>query len=428
MASTYEKLSSNKAKLTITVPAADFEKALTRAYHKLAGRFNISGFRRGKAPMRVIENYYGAGVFYDEALNDLLPEVYRAATEEHGLVPVDKPEIDVAEIGRGKDLVLTAEVFVEPDVTLGEYTHLGLKKTEPDEVTEDDVSAEIERARDRNSRMVEVTDRPVQMDDVVNIDYEGSVDGELFEGGADKGHDLTVGSGTFIPGFEEQLVGHAIGEEVTVSVTFPEEYHAKELAGKAAQFKVKINGIKVKELPEVDDDFAQEVSESANTVDEYRAEIRARLEKSAADRADAAFENEVLEAVTENAEIDVPAAMIEDEVDRMVRNFEMQLMYQGMRLDDYFKYTGQTREQMRDAYRSQAEEQVRMRLVLTAVQKKEQIEASEEDVDAEIARFAEQSRKTVEEVKATFGEGDIEYFRDAATVKKTIEFLKANAE
>ena len=428
MASTYEKLSSNKAKLSITVPAARFDEALVKAYHKLAGRFNIPGFRRGKAPMKVIENYYGKGVFYDEAFNDLFPEVYREAVEEHNLTPVDKPDVDVTEIGHGKDLVMTAEVFVEPDVTLGDYTGMGIERPEPEEVTDDDVGAEIERARERNSRMVDVTDRTVQLDDIVNIDYEGSVDGVPFEGGQANGHDLTIGSGSFIPGFEDQLIGKAIGEECVISVTFPEEYHAEELAGKAAEFKVKIHSIKVRELPDVDDDFVQDVSETANTVDEYRAEIRERLEKAAADKADTAYENEVLEYVAEHAEIDVPQAMIDDQIDQMIRDFEYRLMYQGMRLDDYFKYTGQTREQMCDAYKAPAEEQVRMRLVLKAVREKEQIEPTEEEIAAEISRFAEQSHKTLEEVKATFSDDDIKYFKDAAATRKTIDFLKANAQ
>ncbi len=427
MASTCEKLSSNKVKLTFNVAPEKFDEGLKKAYNKLKGRISIPGFRRGKAPMKVIEAHYGEGVFYEDALDAIFPEIYQEAVKEHGIEVVDRPELDVQQIGRGKELQFTVEVFVKPDVELGEYKNLGIVKT-VDEVTDDDVNAEIERARDRASRWAEVEDRAAKLDDQVNIDYAG-FDGDVqFDGGTAQGHDLILGSGSFIPGFEEQLVGAKAGDEVEVKVSFPEDYHAKELAGKPVVFKVKVNSIREKQVPALDDDFVTEASETANTVDEYRAEIRANLEKAADERAETAFENEVLETVCENAKVDIPNAMVEDQIDSMLRDMEMRMMYQGLKLDDYFKYTGQTREQVRDMYRDQAKERVLGQLVIEAVRKAEQIEATDEETDAEIAKYAEQNKKSLEEFKAMLAEGDREYFANAAATQKTVDFLKANAE
>ncbi len=427
MASTCEKLSSNKVKLTFNVAPEKFDEGLKKAYNKLKGRISIPGFRRGKAPMKVIEAHYGEGVFYEDALDAIFPEIYQEAVKEHGIEVVDRPELDVQQIGRGKELQFTVEVFVKPDVELGEYKNLGIVKT-VDEVTDDDVNAEIERARDRASRWAEVEDRAAKLDDQVNIDYAG-FDGDVqFDGGTAQGHDLILGSGSFIPGFEEQLVGAKAGDEVEVKVSFPEDYHAKELAGKPVVFKVKVNSIREKQVPALDDDFVTEASETANTVDEYRAEIRANLEKAADERAETAFENEVLETVCENAKVDIPDAMVEDQIDSMLRDMEMRMMYQGLKLDDYFKYTGQTREQVRDMYRDQAKERVLGQLVIEAVRKAEQIEATDEETDAEIAKYAEQNKKSLEEFKAMLAEGDREYFANAAATQKTVDFLKANAE
>ncbi len=295
-------------------------------------------------------------------------------------------------------------------------------------MTDDDVNAEIERARDRSARWVEIEDRPAKLDDQVNIDYAGFNGDEQFDGGTAQGHELILGSGSFIPGFEDQLVGHKVGEEVEVNVTFPEQYHAEELAGKPVVFKVKINGIREKEMPALDDDFVTEVSETANNVEEYKAEIRANLEKAADERAEAAFENEVLEKVCENAKVDIPAAMIDEQIDNMLRDMEMRMAYQGMKLDDYFKYTGQTREQVRDMYKPQVEERVLGQLVIEAVKKAENIEATEEETDAEMAKYAEQSKKSLEDFKKMLSDSDREYFAEAAAVRKTIDFLKANAE
>ena len=427
MTTTFEKLSSNKVKLGFVVEPEKFEEGLKKAYNKMKGRISIPGFRKGKAPMKVIENYYGDGVFYEEAFDAIFPEIYQAALKEHDVQVVDRPELDVEQIGRGKELKFTVEVFVRPDVELGEYKHLGLVKT-VDEVTDDDVNAEIERARDRSSRWVEVEDRPAKLDDQVNIDYAGFNGDEQFDGGTAQNHDLILGSGSFIPGCEDQLVVAKVGDELDVNVTFPEQYHAEELAGKPVVFKVKVNGIREKEMPALDDDFVTEVSETANNVAEYKAEIRERLEKAADQRAESAFENEVIEKICENATVDIPDAMIEDQIDSMMRDMEMRMMYQGMKLDDYFKYTGQTREQVRDMYRDNAREQVLGQLVIEAVKKAEGITATDEETDAEMNRYAEQNKKTLDEFKKMLSDTDKEYFAEAAATRKTIEFLKANAE
>ena len=427
MTTTFEKLSSNKVKLGFVVEPEKFEEGLKTAYNKMKGRIAIPGFRKGKAPMKVIENHYGESIFYEEAFDAIFPEIYQAALKEHDVQVVDRPELDVEQIGRGKELKFTVEVFVRPDVELGEYKHLGIVKT-VDEVTDDDVNAEIERARDRASRWVEVDDRPAKLDDQVNIDYAGFDGDKQFDGGTAQGHELVLGSGSFIPGFEDQLVGKSVGDECEVNVTFPEQYHSEELAGKPVVFKVKINGIREKEMPALDDEFVKEASETANTVDEYKAEIRANLEKAADNRAESAFESEVIEKISENAKVDIPDAMIDDQIDNMLRDMEMRMMYQGMKLDDYFKYTGQTREQVRDMYKPQAEERVLGQLVIEAVKKAENIEATDEETDAEIAKYVEQNKQSVEEFKKMLADGDREYFAEAAAMQKTVDFLKANAE
>ena len=426
MATTFEKLSSNKVKLGFTVDAAKYDEAIRKAYQKDVKNITIPGFRKGKAPMQVIENHYGAGVFYEDAFEILFPEVYQAALTEHGVTPVDRPELNMEQIEKGKDLIFSVEVFVTPDVELGQYKNLGIEK-KVDEVTEDDVKAEIERARDRAARYIDVTDRPAKLDDQVNIDYAGFVGEEQFEGGTAQGHDLVLGSGQFIPGFEDQLVGAEAGSDVEVHVTFPEKYHAENLAGKEATFKVKVNSIREKEVPELDDDFVKEASETANTVDEYKAEIREKLEKQAEQKADNAFESEILEAVVENTKIDLPEAMIEEQIDNMLRDMEMRLMYQGMRLDDYLKYTGQTREDLRKVYHDEAERRVRTQLTLEEIRKVEEIKAEEADIDEEMKSLAEQSRKSLEDFKASLTENDKKYFEEVASLTKTIKFLKDNA-
>ena len=427
MTTTFEKLSSNKVKLGFTVEPEKFEEGIKKAYLKMVKKINIPGFRRGKAPMKVIEAHYGPEVFYEEAFDAIFPEIYQAALKEHNVEVVDRPELDVQEIGRGKELKFTVEVFVRPDVELGADKNRGIVKT-VDEVTEDDVKAEIERARDRASRWVEVEGRPAKLDDQVNINYAGFVGEEQFAGGTADNHELVLGSGSFIPGFEDQLVGAEIGADVDVKVTFPAEYHSEDLAGKEAVFHVHVNGIREKEMPELDEDFVKEVSETANTVEEYKTEIREKLEKQAENRAETAFENEVLEKVCENATVDIPQAMIEDQIDSMLRDMEMRMAYQGLKLDDYFKYTGQTREQVREMYKQPAADRVKSQLVLEAVKNAEQIKADEAEIDAEIQKYADQNKKTLDEFKAMLSDGDKEYFADIAALQKTVDFLKNNAE
>ena len=426
MATTFEKLSSNKVKLGFVVESEKFDEGIRKAYQRNVKKFNIPGFRRGKAPMKIIENYYGPGVFYEDAFDIIFPDIYRAALEEHDVKPVDRPELEVEQIEKGKELKFTVEVFVRPDVELGQYTHLGIEK-KVEEVTDDDVMADIERARDRAARYVEVTDREAKLDDQANIDYQGLLDGVPFEGGTAQGHELVLGSGAFIPGFEDQVVGMKIGEEKDINVTFPENYHSAELAGKPVVFKVKLNSLREKEVPALDDEFVKDVSETANTVDEYKKEIREKLEKQAEERADAAFESEIIETISDNAKIDIPKAMVEEQIDAMLRDMELRMMYQGLRMQDFLKYSGQTMEQLRDTYRQQAEDRVKTQLTLEAITKAEGIEPTDEEIDKELSRFAEQGKKTLEEFKKDMPEGDLAYFKEVATINKTVKFLKDNA-
>ena len=427
MAVTMEKLSSNKVKLSFNVEASKLDEGIRKAYLKNVKSITIPGFRKGHAPMQVIENYYGKGVFYEDAFELIFPNIYQEAINETGITPVDRPELNMTQIEKGKELIFSVDVFVKPDVELGQYTKLGIVKT-VEEVTDDDVKAEIERARDRASRYIDITDRAAKLDDQVNINYAGFCDGDQFEGGTAENQNLVLGSGSFIPGFEDQIVGKNIGDEFDVNVTFPEEYHAENLKGKPAVFKVKLNSIQEKETPELDDEFVKEASETANTVDEYKAEIKANLEKEKESRADAQFENDILEKLIEDAKIDIPEAMITEQTDNMLRDMEMRLMYQGMKLDDYFKYTGQTREQVSEMYKPEAEKRVRTQLVLEAIREKEGIEAAEEDVDEQMKTFAENSRKSLDDFKATLSDSDKSYFKDIASITKTLDFLKANAE
>ena len=424
MSSTFEKLTSNKVKLNFVVSAEDFDKALATAYSKNVKRFNIPGFRRGKAPRHVIEMHYGPSVFFEDAFDEIFPVVYSEAIKEHSVEPVDRPELDVTQIEKGKDLIFPVEVFVRPDVVLGDYKNLEAKKV-VDEVTDDDVSAEVERARDRNSRFVEVTDRPAKLDDQVNIDYAGFDGDNQFAGGTAKGQELVLGSGHFIPGFEDQLVGATVGQDVDVNVTFPEEYHEKSLAGKPVVFHVHVNGIREKEVPALDDEFAKDMG--FDTLDEYKADVKANLIKRNEERAETAFENEVVEKAVATCEMDIPNGMVEEAIDNMLRDMEMRLMYQGMKLDDYFKYTGQTREQVREMYREQATERVKTQLALEAIRDAEKIEATEEEIDAEIAKLADSRKKSLEDMKKQLTDGDKEYFKQAATMNKVVEFLKGCA-
>lgn len=427
MSTTVEKISSNKVKLSFDIDAAQFDAAMDKAYIKVRGQVTIPGFRKGRAPRKMIENMYGGeGVFYDEAFELIFDEVYGPAIDENKLEVVDRPQVDIQQIGTGKNLQFTCEVFVKPDVTLGEYKGVEVKR-EHTLVTEDEVNAEIEKERNKQAAEVSVEDRAVAEGDTVNLDYSGSVDGVKFAGGTAEAQTLKIGSHTFIPGFEEQMVGMNIGEEKDLEVTFPEEYHAKELAGKKAVFHVKVNSITETQLPALDDDFAKDISEF-DTLDEYKADVRAKLEAQAAEHDNNAFTNAVIEKVMENATVEIPEAMVERQIDSMVRNFEARLAQQGLKLADFIKYMGQDEKSFRNQYREQAEKSVRANLVLEAVENAENFEATEEEIDAEIAKFAGQVGQDVENLKKNLTEGDREYFKADVIRDKAVKFLCDNAK
>ena len=426
MSTTVEKISSNKVKLSFDIDAAKFDEAMGKAYIKVRGQVAIPGFRKGHAPRKMIENMYGEGVFYDEAFELIFDEVYGPAIDENKLEVVDRPQVDIQQIGTGKNLQFTCEVFVKPDVTLGEYKGVEVKK-EHTLVTEDDVNAEIEKERNKQAAEVSVDDRAGAEGDTVNLDYSGSVDGVKFAGGTAEGQTLKIGSHTFIPGFEEQMVGMNIGEEKDLNVTFPTEYHAPDLAGKEAVFHVKVNSITETQLPALDDDFAKDISEF-DTLDAYKADVRAKLEAQAAERDNNAFTNAVIEKVMANATVEIPDAMVERQIDSMVRNFEARLAQQGLKLADFMKYTGQDEKSFRNQYRDQAEKSVRANLVLEAVENVEKFEAAEEEIDAEIEKFAKQIGQNVEDLKKNLTEGDREYFKADVIRDKAVKFLCDNAK
>ena len=426
MSTTVEKISSNKVKLSFDIDAAKFDEAMGKAYIKVRGQVAIPGFRKGHAPRKMIENMYGEGVFYDEAFELIFDEVYGPAIDENKLEVVDRPQVDIQQIGTGKNLQFTCEVFVKPDVTLGEYKGVEVKK-EHTLVTEDDVNAEIEKERNKQAAEVSVDDRAVAEGDTVNLDYSGSVDGVKFAGGTAEGQTLKIGSHTFIPGFEEQMVGMNIGEEKDLNVTFPTEYHAPDLAGKEAVFHVKVNSITETQLPALDDDFAKDISEF-DTLDAYKADVRAKLEAQAAERDNNAFTNAGIEKVMANATVEIPDAMVERQIDSMVRNFEARLAQQGLKLADFMKYTGQDEKSFRNQYRDQAEKSVRANLVLEAVENVEKFEAAEEEIDAEIEKFAKQIGQNVEDLKKNLTEGDRECFKADVIRDKAVKFLCDNAK
>ena len=416
-----EKLEKNMAKLTVEVPAEDVEKAIQGAYQKTKKSINIPGFRKGKAPRQLIEKMYGKEVFYSDAVDAMLPKAYSDAVEECGEEIVSYPKIDVVQIESGKPFIFTAEVAVKPAVTLGEYKGIQVEKA-PIEVTDEEIEAQVNKEREANSRTVTVEDRAVQKGDIASIDFEGFVDGVAFDGGKGENYDLEIGSNTFIPGFEDQLVGAEIGKELDVNVTFPEEYGAKELAGKEAVFKCKVNGIKVKELPEADDEFAQEVSEF-DTLDEYKADIKAKLLKDKEDEAKRAKEDAVIGKIVENATMDIPDAMVEYQTQQMLDDFGRRMQSQGLSLEQYFQFTGMTEADYKEQMKPRALQNIQSRLVLEAVAEAEKLEATEEDLEKEYAKMAEQYKLDVDKVKEIFGEYQKEELKKDIVIQKAAELV-----
>ena len=416
-----EKLEKNMAKLTVEVPAEDVEKAIQGAYQKTKKSINIPGFRKGKAPRQLIEKMYGKEVFYSDAVDAMLPKAYSDAVEECGEEIVSYPKIDVVQIESGKPFIFTAEVAVKPAVTLGEYKGIQVEKA-PIEVTDEEIEAQVNKEREANSRTVTVEDRAVQKGDIATIDFEGFVDGVAFDGGKGENYDLEIGSNTFIPGFEDQLVGAEIGKELDVNVTFPEEYGAKELAGKEAVFKCKVNGIKVKELPEADDEFAQEVSEF-DTLDEYKADIKAKLLKDKEDEAKRAKEDAVIGKIVENATMDIPDAMVEYQTQQMLDDFGRRMQSQGLSLEQYFQFTGMTEADYKEQMKPRALQNIQSRLVLEAVAEAEKLEATEEDLEKEYAKMAEQYKLDVDKVKEIFGEYQKEELKKDIVIQKAAELV-----
>ena len=422
-----ERLDNNMAKLTVEVSLEDLEKAIDKVYQKARGKIAIPGFRKGKAPKHVIENVYGKGVFYEDALNALFNENYGKIIDKESKKYTFVGEPDVSIDKFEEDLItLIAIVPVKPEPKISAYTGMKIRKYEYT-VTEADVDAEINKLLDRNARKVEVTDRPAQIGDIVNIDFVGTVDGVKFDGGEAHGFDLTLGSGQFIPGFEEQVVGMAIGEERDVNVTFPENYQAEELKGKAAVFAVKVNAITAKELPELTDEFVKEAT-GDETVAAYREKTVARLQANLDRKANDATENSILEAIAANTEVEIPQAMIEREIDSLVQKFEYQLMYQGLKLADYLDFLKVTEADFRKNYAEQAEKNVKNQLIISYIIEAEKIEATEAEVDEKIAQQAASVEKTLEEYKPTMDPRQIDYIRSDIIITKLFDFLKANNE
>lgn len=420
-----EKLENNTVSFEFSVTPEEFEAAVQRAYKKNVKKINLPGFRKGKAPRMLIEKAYGKEIFYEDAINFVLPDAYDKAVEENNISPVAQPEIDLKSesVDPQKDIVFTAKVVVKPEFELGEYK--GVKVEKPVFITSDaDVDDEIEKIRERNSRLVPVDDRAVQADDIANIDFEGFVDGVPFDGGKGEAFDLTIGSGQFIPGFEDQLLGKNVGDDVDVNVTFPEEYHAENLAGKDAVFKVKINSIKYKELPELDDDFAQDVSEF-DTFDEYKSDIKAKLDKDNEEKSKNETEKAVVDAVCDNTEIDIPHEMIDAQVDTMVRDMDMQMRYQGIDINTYMKYTGQTLETIKAQYHDEAEKRVKTTLVLEKVADTENLAATDEQVEDEYKRISEDNGMSVDDIKKYIPEDDV---KERIKAQNAIQFLVDNAD
>ena len=420
-----EKLEKNMAKLTIEVSADDLEKALQSAYMKQKNKIAMPGFRKGKVPRQMIEKMYGAEIFYDDAANELIPKAYADAYDECDLEIVSRPEINVVQIEKGKPFIFTADVATKPEVTLGEYKGLEVEKVST-RVTQKEIDAKVQEEAEKNAREITVEDRPVQDGDQVILDFEGFVDGVAFEGGKGENYPLTIGSGSFIPGFEDQLIGAEAEKEVEVNVTFPEDYHAEDLKGKAAVFKCTVHEIKAKELPEIDDEFAAEVSEF-DTLEEYTSDIKAKLKEQKSAEGKRKQEDAVVEQAIKNAEYEIPQPMIETETIQMADDFARRLQSQGLSMEQYFQFTGLTAEKMMEEFRPQAVKRIETRLVLEAIVKAENIEISDEKLDEELVKMAESYNMEVEKLKEFMGENEKKQMKDDMAVQEAITFLVENA-
>ena len=422
-----EKLENNMAKLTIEVPAEELEKAIEGAYQKNKNKINIPGFRKGKAPRKMIEQMYGKEVFYEDAVNDLIPDAYEKALEECAEDIVSSPKVEVTQVEAGKPFIFTAEVALKPEVTLGKYK--GVKVEAADiTVTDDEITAEIDREREKNSRTVDITDRAVQSGDIATIDFEGFVDGVAFEGGKGTDYPLTIGSGAFIPGFEDALIGAETGKETEVNVTFPEDYQAADLAGKAAVFKCTVKKLQEKQLPDLDEDFVGEVSEESDTVDEYKEEIRKKLAGRKETEAKNKKEDAVIDAIIEDAKMDIPDAMVETQQRQMLQDYAQRMQSQGISMEQYMQFTGMTSQALMEQLKPQALKRIQSRLVLEAVAAAEKMVASEEEFEEEVKTMAEVYQMEADKVKELLGENGRKQVMDDLCIKKAVEFVVEHAK
>lgn len=421
-----ENLEHNMVKVTIEVDAAKLDDAIKQAFNKKKGQFNVPGFRKGKVPFQLIAKEYGVEIFYEDAANILIPDAYAEAMKDSDLEIVSRPQIDVVQLEKGKDFIFTAELAVKPEVTLGEYKGIEVPKTRV-MVKKEEVEAELKKTQEQNAREITIEDRPVKDGDILTIDYSGSVDGVKFEGGTAQDQTLVIGSGAFIPGFEEQLIGKELNEETEINVTFPEEYHAPDLAGKEAVFEVKIKGIKEKELPELDDEFASEVSEF-ETLDEYKADVKEKIRARKKEEAKTERENKIVDAAVEASEMDIPEAMIEEQIQQMTEEFAQRLSYQGLSLEQYLQFTGTDAQKFADDMKPQALKRIQTRLVLEAIVKAENIEATEEDFKAELDKMASMYQMESEQLEKIIQGAQKEQMLSDIAVQKAVDFLVAEAK
>lgn len=419
------KKEGNKVTLKITVDNNKFEEAVNKAYNKTKGKYNIPGFRKGKAPKVVIETQYGKGVFYNDAIDMLFPEVYPEAIKELNIDPIDRPDLDIEEISKDNGLVMVVNVEVKPEFELGAYKGIEISKVD-NTVSEEDVEARLNEMVNRNARLTSVEDKALENGDTAVIDFEGFKNGVAFEGGKGENYNLVIGSNTFIPGFEDQLVGKKAGEEVEVNVTFPEAYHAENLAGKPVVFNVKVNDVKVKEVPALDDEFAKDTTEF-ETLAELRADVKAKLEEQAKNASDAEMRNALVEKVSANTEVEVPEAMVQHQIDNMLMELNYQLQYQGLNLEQLLQMTGRGLDELREERRADAERLVKSSLVLEAIAEKENVEANDADVDDELEKMAAMYNMEVEKIKSSLRETDIEDIKGQIKIRKTLDLLVENA-